>query len=182
MRTSRTHPIAIAECPLPTGGVIGLSFCPGKKQRSSMTGGWDRDVDADLDVVRSWGADLVVTLVMHNELHELGVPDLGERVQWSGMQWMHRPIVDGGVPDSTFMNRWQDDQPRITGLLASGKRVFVHCKGGLGRAGSVSAMLLMSFGYDCHSAIRNVRAARSPGAIENRHQENFLLAFSRMGR
>lgn len=182
MRTSRSHPLKIAECPLPTGGVIGLSFCPGKKQLTSLTGGWDRDLDTDLEVIRSWGADLVLTLVMHDELHELHVPDLGARVEWSGMQWMHRPIVDGGVPDSTFMRRWHDDQARIGGLLASGKRVFVHCKGGLGRAGTVSAMLLMSFGCDGHSAIKRVRAARGQGAIENALQENFLLTLEQGGR
>ena len=114
-----------------------------------MTGGWDRDLDTDLAVIRSWGADLVLTLLTHDEQLQLGVPDLGDRVQWSGMQWMHRPIVDGGVPDAMFMQRWHNDQPRVAGLLANGKRVFVHCKGGLGRAGTVSAMLLMSFGHDC---------------------------------
>jgi ADP-ribosyl-[dinitrogen reductase] hydrolase len=39
-RTSKTHPLQIAELPLGDGqGRIGLTFCPGKRQPQAMTGG-----------------------------------------------------------------------------------------------------------------------------------------------
>ncbi|MFS0736601.1 hypothetical protein ABC347_06090 [Sphingomonas sp. 1P06PA] len=48
MRTSSTHPPAIASVQVGNGlGRIGLSFCPGKQQRDSATGGWARDLAAE---------------------------------------------------------------------------------------------------------------------------------------
>lgn len=55
MRTSASHPIRID--PLPVGnGVLGLTFCPGKKARSLYGAPSDRDLDTDLAAVRDWGA------------------------------------------------------------------------------------------------------------------------------
>jgi hypothetical protein len=52
MRTSLTHPLMIAEIQSKLGqGLIGLTFCPGKHQPDAMTGGWDRDLDLDLDAI-----------------------------------------------------------------------------------------------------------------------------------
>ena len=45
-----------------------------------------------------------------------------------------------------------------------------HCRGGLGRAGMISARLLVESGVEPEVAIAKVRAAR-PGAIETREQE-----------
>ncbi|MCJ7453727.1 MAG: ADP-ribosylglycohydrolase family protein, partial [Steroidobacteraceae bacterium] len=53
--------------------------------------------------------------------------------------------------------------------------MLVHCRGGLGRAGSVAARLLVEFGADPGEAIRQVRAVR-PRAIETRAQERWVEA------
>ena len=59
--------------------------------------------------------------------------------------------------------------------LRRGERVLVHCRGGLGRAGSVAARLLVEFGAAPVDAIAQVRVAR-PGAIETREQEQWVHA------
>ena len=64
MRTSYSHPLQIAAVQVgPDHGRIGITFCPGKKDRMSATGVWSRDLDVDLDVIQKWGARLVLTLV-----------------------------------------------------------------------------------------------------------------------
>ena len=45
-RTSLTHPLQIAAIPLPAGGVLGVTFCPGKKGDSLHGAPWDRDLRA----------------------------------------------------------------------------------------------------------------------------------------
>jgi len=55
-------------------------------------------------------------------------------------------------------------------ILANSGRVLVHCKGGLGRAGTIAARLLVKSGVAAEQAISTVRVA-SPQAIENREQE-----------
>ena len=54
MRTSITHPLEIAEVEVAPGyGKVGITFCPGKKQKHAATGEWDRDLDIDLDAIAS---------------------------------------------------------------------------------------------------------------------------------
>ena len=59
-------------------------------------------------------------------------------------------------------------------LLRSGRDVLVHCRGGLGRAGTIAARLLIELGMEPATAIRQVRAVR-PGAIETLEQEKYVL-------
>lgn len=173
-RTSASDPLKIAELPVPGGGVVGLSFCPGKKQARAMTGSWNRDLDADLDAIRRWGAEHVITLVEPLELVELSVPTLGDSVARRGMSWWHLPIVDGAPPDAGWLDRWRHVEPVVLESLMAGGKVFVHCKGGLGRAGTVAAMLLLSSGSAVRGVVERVRSVR-PGAIETAEQEQFLL-------
>jgi ADP-ribosyl-[dinitrogen reductase] hydrolase len=76
-RTSESDPLRIDPVSLDgVRGLIGLIFCPGKKQEISLTGPWDRDLDADLKVIQSFGAAALVTLMEGNELRDVKVlPD-----------------------------------------------------------------------------------------------------------
>ena len=51
--------------------------------------------------------------------------------------------------------------------------MLVHCKGGLGRAGLVSARLLVEAGHSPCEAIALVRSVR-PGAIETAAQARYV--------
>lgn len=165
-RTSRTHPLQIAEVRGGAGqGRIGITFCPGKHDAVAATGAWARDLGADLDAIAAWGARLVLTLVEEAELVTLKVPDLGAAVRARGMDWRHLPIADYSVPGAAFETAWQGDGRDIRALLRGGADAVVHCKGGLGRAGMIAARLLVELGMDPEAAIRTVRRAR-PGAIE----------------
>ena len=120
---------------------------PGKHDSAAMTGVWARDLSADLDVIESWGARLVLTLVEQHELEKLQVPHLGSAVQSRGLEWIHLPIADGSVPPSSFEKAWETHGKEIRALLRDGKDIVVHCKGGLGRAGMIAAHSWLSSGY-----------------------------------
>ncbi len=171
--TSLAHPLQIAEIPAPQDGVIGVTFCPGKQQPHALTGHWARDLNLDLQTLQIWGAGIVVTLVEKRELYELAVPHLGDAVRALGMQWFHLPIPDGSIPDAHWERGWPEVAAVIHDLLNRDGRVIVHCKGGLGRAGTLAAKLLIERGRSVADAIREVRTAR-PGAIENIVQERYL--------
>jgi hypothetical protein len=91
MRTSLTHPIEIAEISAPAGGVIGVTFCPGKHQPAAATGSWARNLDIDLDAIKAWGAGAVITLVTAAELKCLRVEMLGDEVVARGIKWLLYP-------------------------------------------------------------------------------------------
>ncbi len=174
-RTSVTDPLQIATLDLPNGGAVGVTFCPGKQQPHALTGSWTRDLNLDLEVISSWGAVAVVTLMEQWELQALSVEQLGERFTQLGLEWFHLPIIDGNVPDEAWKARWIVVGPILHGYLDAGRRVVVHCKGGLGRAGTVAAQILVERGEAAQNAIGQVRAVR-PGAIENDIQARYLAA------
>jgi len=173
-RTSFTDPLCIGELPAGVrGGLIGITFCPGKQGDSVVGRPWARDLGLDLDVVERWGARLVLTLVESHELAFLGVPDLGPRVMARGIAWRHLPIVDVQPPGREFDEAWPHAGAEAIARLRAGERVLVHCRGGLGRAGTVAACLLVECDQPPAAAIRAVRAAR-PGAIETLAQQRFV--------
>jgi hypothetical protein len=142
---------------------LGLTLCPGRRDR-------ERDLDQDLSTITEQ-AQALLCLLTEAELHWAGVPDLLPRARARGLAVHHLPIRDQGVPEDEALRRalsWVD------GALAAGQRVVVHCMGGLGRSGLVAACALVDRGRAGDEAIRAVRAARDPRAVETRGQEDFV--------
>ena len=138
-----------------------------------MTGAWHRDLSIDLDTIKKWGATLVLTLVEDSELERLQVPTLGAMVRSQGMEWLHLSIRDHSVPSKSFETKWERSGEYVRSLLRNQFDVLVHCKGGLGRAGTVAARLLIELGETPEKAIAAVRSAR-PDAIDEGEQERFV--------
>jgi ADP-ribosyl-[dinitrogen reductase] hydrolase len=173
-RTSTSHPIRIAEVrAAPDLGRIGITFCPGKKDRDALSGAWDRDVRTDVEAIREWGAHTVVTLIEDHEFELLQVRSLASEVRRAGMDWMHLPIRDVSVPSAAFQRNWIQSGEALRSRLRRGLDIVVHCRGGLGRAGTIAAVLLVELGMTCDKAIEVVRQAR-PGAIETAEQERVV--------
>jgi ADP-ribosyl-[dinitrogen reductase] hydrolase len=172
-KTSESYPLRIAEIILDEQQKIGFSLCPGKTQDGAMSGNWKRDLEMDLERIRSHGYDIVVSLIESEEFVELKVEAFHSgAVQKAGMEWIWVPIVDQKTPT-------QANHAGLNEVLAevkSGKSVFVHCKGGLGRAGSVTAWLLTHFERSAPTAIAETRLARKGKgtAIENIRQESWV--------
>jgi protein-tyrosine phosphatase len=173
-KTSLTHPLRIDSVSPGDGfGFIGMTLCPEKYDEPALTGFWHRDLAQDLDAIRTWGAAAVITLLEPEELVLLRVPSLGREVEKRGMLWIHLPIVDGSGPNQEFEQRWNSAGEDVRATLHKGSNVLVHCRGGLGRAGTIAARLLVELGTNPATAIAKVRKAR-PGAIETRAQERFV--------
>ena len=173
-KTSHSHPLRIgAVAPDRDQGRIGVTLCPGKTDPAGLTGAWARDLDLDLDLIRRWGATAVVSLVTEQEIDYLGVRNLPKAVADRHMEWWHLPIEDGQPPGQEFEAAWAVAGEALRDRLRAGFDVLVHCKGGLGRAGTVAARLLVELGARPDYAILLVREAR-PHAIETPAQEAHL--------
>jgi ADP-ribosyl-[dinitrogen reductase] hydrolase len=177
-KTSTSHPLRIDSVAVGgADGRIGLTFCPGKKQTDAQSGVWDRSLDDDMEAIKAFGAAALVTLMPDSELRALQVsPDkLRRKASELGVEWHQLPIPDAGIPDQRFEDLWADSGQRLRALLKNGKNIAIHCKGGLGRTGTIAARLLIEFGMAPQMAIQSVRTARL-GAIENSVQEQYVLA------
>ena len=144
-----TYPVAVPE----TGGTIIITPCPGKRQR---------DLGLDLDQLKSMGAEAIVTMVQDHELDLLSVRDIGEKCEERGLTWLHCPIPDFDGPGAAFERAWADGAgERARAILRRGGTVVSHCRGGIGRAGTVASRLLIELGAASpEEALRRVRQAR----------------------
>lgn len=174
IKTSHTHPILIATVqPLGVMGIIGMTFCPGKKQTSAMSGGsWDRDLGVDVDEIVAWGCSALLNLIEDHEIEELKITHMADVLKGK-LAYYRLPIIDGSIPDTAGETAWINIGADLRQRLIEGQKIVIHCKGGLGRTGIMAARLLVEFGEDPELAILRVRAAR-PGAIENVIQENYV--------
>ena len=181
VKTSISSPLRIDSVrPGQSTGRIGMTLCPGKTDHSAMTASWERDLDIDLQEAVRWGASVIVSLIEDRELQELQVPTLGAAVLRHGMKWIHIPIPDQQSPDVDFETEWRCRSGReIKRFLDAGADIVLHCRGGLGRTGTVAAKLLVEYGHHPETAINLVRKVRrDPHArkytIENKVQEEYV--------
>lgn len=172
LRTSRTDPLRIDALPL-SNGQLGITFCPGKKGPSTFGGEWDRDLELDLDAIKAWGGRIVLSLMEDHEYEMLGVSGLEASVKARGMKWLHFPIRDLEAPSDRVLSKWIKASARLHAALERGEHVLIHCRGGLGRAGTIAALLLIERGFSSDEAIKKIRSVRH-GAIETASQERWL--------
>ena len=181
-RTSESHPIEVdfvgGEA-LGAPGRLGMTILPGVRD----PGRWDRELEADLRRLEEHhAADALVTLLEREEFELYGVPDLLERARGAGFEVVHFPIRDVSTPRRAQSDEYAALVERILALLRDGRTVVVHCRGGLGRTGTVVASVLVALGRDPDAAIATVRAVRSDRAVETRAQEEYVRSFAREWR
>jgi len=177
-RTSVEYPIAVdwvRENIGSRGGKLGCTFAPGKKARSLFGKPWYRDLALDLDRLRSFhDCTALVSLIEDFELAKLKIPTLVEDAEHRGIAIYRSEIVDGSVP--TLEQAFAIVQ-FAKAMSRSGHNVVFHCKGGLGRAGTLCACTLVAMGELPMKAIQQTRNARK-GAVENSIQEKFVVQFA----
>lgn len=175
-RTSASHPIRVDWLPTPWLGKVGLTFAPGKKQNDAATGSWDRELAADIGRLRAeFAADHLVCLLEDPEFVELKIEGLAAAARAAGIAFHRLPVRDGSVPGDR--GALMDLVSRISGWAASGENVVIHCKGGLGRAGTMGGCVLRYSGQDAAAALDALDAARGPNCPETPQQRRFVEDF-----
>jgi protein-tyrosine phosphatase len=184
IRTSVSHPIRIDELPI-LNGELGMSFCAGKKEVGHFGGHiCERDLETDAIAIANWGATTWLNLMEESDMEEVSLtPSIFKNtIENLGIKYLHFPIIDGGVPTEADEKRWQEEiSPFVLSELTEGKKVFVHCRGGLGRTGIIAARILIDAGVsnDADKIMRIVRTARNR-AIENTIQEEWIRKFEKL--
>ena len=182
-RTSNTHPIRvdfIENYRFPVLNRLGMTFAPGKKQSHPASGeAWHRDLFSDVRRLRDdYGTDVLVSLLEHKEFEELQIQNLRAECDAAGIEQHSYSIADQKIPDDP--SEFRKEIALFARMLEEGKRLVIHCKGGLGRTGTAAACIAVAASNGDISgdeAITLVRKARG-GAIENVFQEEFVRRFS----
>ncbi len=130
-----------------------------------------------MDAIRAAGFGTVLTLVDDAELDAMGAAGLQAQLHQAGIDALRFPIPDFGVPDEPARRVWRRVQADLLARLEAGQAVLVHCAAGLGRTGTMVAVLLRALGAAPDVAIGRVRHAR-PGTIETEAQARFVHDFT----
>ena len=154
---------------------ICLSAFPGRQSSDEFSA---KTMTQFFDFLESNKYRALVSLV---ELHEfddyMPLAKFKKNLDHRDFDWHHHPLKDMTAPDEVFMNDFSGTQSSLLDYLRSGEKIAVHCKGGLGRSGTVAAMLMCNIGFDAVESIEAVRISR-PGAIETVEQEMFIQSQS----
>lgn len=176
-RTSLNCPIHVDFLPeglLPGTGRLGMTLAPGKKTPSEFGPPWDRDLEADLVRLREvYDTRLLICLLEDEEMRALQIPDLVPRAEAMGMRVLRFPVRDVSVPPKSAIPAYRKVVLEALAAVAQGETVVVHCRGGLGRAGTFAACILVAVGNSGLEALQLVRRIR-PGAIETPLQERVV--------
>jgi protein-tyrosine phosphatase len=180
-RNSKDYPIRVDCIPdealgLPEGsGTLGMTLAPGVKDWN-----WDRDMKMDMRRLRErWRTDVLVSLIESHEYERYKLEGYAEEAEASGIAVEEFPIVDVDIPREEQVEKYADLVGRIVGFLREGRNTVVHCRGGIGRTGTVVSSVLVGLGHDADDAMRLASDARRDEVPETEPQREYVREFAR---
>lgn len=181
IHTSVTHPLRVdfvSRLALAGNhGRLGMTMAPGKEDPRGSTASWKRDMAADVKVLADYKCTRLVSLVETAELARLKMEALVPACAAYGIEVNRFPIVDDQVPLPAEEHAWGVLVTAAYVDILHGKTVIVHCRGGLGRAGTFAACVLRRVGWSGLEAINLIRASRAR-TIQTKSQEDFIERFT----
>ncbi|WP_306223087.1 protein-tyrosine phosphatase family protein [Bosea beijingensis] len=166
-------PPSVSRLALPGfAGALLLGPCPGRRKEALDEASLQAVLTEDLSRLTEMGANGLLSLVEAKELPG-GLDGFATAVRAVKMEWTHLPIPDYGVPDAVFMTGWR--RLDLARRLREGESWAIHCRAGLGRTGTIAALLLVESGMSAADAVAHIRREHDAAAVETEAQEKFLI-------
>ncbi len=157
--------------------VVPGCFLAGEYPGSSLPAETARRLNAFLRA----GFDTFVNLTGENELPPYDTILFEQAAEFGFSVWHVRLAVeDFGIPTSAHMRLILET---VDSALAAGRKVYLHCWGGVGRTGTAVGCYLVQHGMSGQEALLQLRewwqgvpkSAQFPRSPETREQERFIL-------
>jgi protein-tyrosine phosphatase len=132
-------------------------------------------LDDEVRSLRRAGVDVLACLLTGEEMAELGLAGEADSCASAGVEFLHFPIPDRGVPTSS-----RDTLAvvrALAGRLGEGKAVAVHCRQGVGRSALVAACVLARLGDTPEAAFERVARARGCPVPDTPGQREWVVLF-----
>lgn len=133
-------------------------------------------LQADLEIARDAGIDILVSLLTPQDSEELGLTDEGRIARQLGMRFVSYPILDRCTPANlaSFRQLVADLRDQVR----SGKRIAAHCRGCIGRATVLIASVMVALGWDATQALQTIERARGFPVPDTPEQLEWILNFN----
>ncbi|XP_042722588.1 cyclin-dependent kinase inhibitor 3 isoform X2 [Lagopus leucura] len=167
-------PLPLSWLPLPpaySSAFLAVCSLPGCRFKDIR-----RNLQKDIDELKSCGTQDVFVLCTKGELLKYRVPNLIDAYQECGICVHHYPIPDGDAPDVTTCCTILEE---LRSCLESNRKTIIHCYGGLGRSCLIAACLLLQLSdvVTPQQAIDSLRELRGSRAIQTVKQYNYIHDF-----
>jgi len=134
----------------------------------------------DVSCLKAAGFGMIVSLLEAQEARELGLVEEGRACSAVGLEFLHFPIADRGIPESRL--HFENLVSELFVKINSGISIAIHCRAGIGRSGMVAAALLINDGNTVDAAIEAVSASRNVTTPDTEEQVEFLQQQTRLSR
>ena len=136
-------------------------------------GDWLED---DLKFLKIRGVEVLVCLMDKDELYELELQEEGNLCNEIGIQFIHFPIPDFGLPTDEIEVKKLLLQ--LKDSIENGKKVVVHCRMGIGRSSTIAAAtLILMDKYTADTVFEVISEARGLRVPDTRQQMEWVGRF-----
>ena len=120
----------------------------------------------------------VVSLIEEAEVVSCGLGGEEPELARQAIGFTRFPVDDFDTPEAFLFDNLIND---LYSRLNNGENLFLHCYGGVGRAGITASCLLIRFGSSPDAAMTHVSKARGIACPETPAQQDFIRNFSSTG-
>ena len=161
--------------------MIVLSQCPGKNFKVKGKQKFERNLSEDLALLKDSGVKVIVNLLNLYELRTIGVSLIEYRkvCEKIGIELIEYPIIEMSVPIDPIEQIDKNMLDGLTDSVKAGKKVLIHCRGGVGRAGLMAALLLFRLEKykDYDSCLTYLRKTRHNNCVESMKQRDYMRQY-----
>lgn len=130
------------------------------------------ELESEIEALQLDGVDILVSLLTPEEESMLNVEAEAALCQQKGLGFISFPIPDFDIPASfPEVNQLVD---QLHDALLAGRKVVIHCRGGIGRSGMVAACLLVKQGISVFDSLAALRTARRCAVPATRAQADWI--------
>ena len=129
-------------------------------------------LDRQIAALAKSGVTQVVSLLQEDEAAALGLSSEEHACRKAGLHFVHFPIVDFGLPDELAFAALARD---IFADVSRGVSVLIHCKGGIGRSGMLSSLVVAQSIGSAERAMEHVSQVRGVEVPDTQDQRDFMI-------
>jgi protein tyrosine phosphatase len=138
------------------------------------SGDW---LEGEIAGLRDMKIGTVVSLIEQHEIRELQLTDEEKLCAANGIDFIHFPIADRGVPTSVEALKEMADG--LSKKIRAGEAIVIHCRAGIGRTGLFAACVMLHLGYPFKNIFATLSKARGVNVPDTDSQIAWVQSYAK---